>query len=196
MGSAKMIETVTPLPDAIGFSDSGCTIRLPLFADVIGTVFTLPLLAPPCVGLSAAGLDIAQSSKTMLGAALLERIVLGLTDAVEREVLLRLSASGLVDLVELAAVDVAVEDDEENEEKTVPRTRLAFSRDASFPSSRRNVEDVWWSGGGGRGLRSRGRNLSGSRVMCMEYGRRCRGRQGGDGSLGVRDFSARTLQGV
>ena len=196
VGSAKTIETETPFPDAIGFSGSGLPTGPPFFADMIDAVLKLLLLAPPCELFSSVGLDIPRSSKVVLDDALLESIVVGSADAVEREVLGGLPASGLVDLVELAAEDVAAEDDEENEEKTVPRTRLAFSRDASFLNFMRILEVFSGLGGGGRGLRSNGTNPGGRRVMCIECGRRCLGRQGGDGSLGVCDFSARTSLGV
>jgi hypothetical protein len=66
-------------------------------------------------------------------------------------------AAGLADRVELAAEDVAVEvEDEESEEKTEPRTRFAFSREASFPNSIRMREGFFGSLGGGGGLRSTG----------------------------------------
>jgi hypothetical protein len=83
----------------------------------------------------------------------------------------------------LAAEDEAEEEFEVNEEKTEPNTRFALSREASFLSSRRNRDSVLGSGGGGRGLRSKGTKPAGSRVMCIECGRRCLGRQGGSGSL-------------
>jgi hypothetical protein len=86
----------------------------------------------------------------MLDAARPESIVVGLVDAVEREVRGGFPDSRLVDLVELAAEDVAVEDDdEENEEKTVPRTRFAISRDASFLSFTRSLVVFLRFGGGG-----------------------------------------------
>ena len=59
-------------------------------------------------------------------------------------------ADGLTDRVELAAEVVAVEVlEEEREEKTEPRTRFAFSREASFPNSIRIRERSLGSAGGG-----------------------------------------------
>lgn len=89
---------------------------------------------------------------------------------------------GLSDLVELAAEVVAVEGLEENGEKTDPSTRFAFSREASFLNSRRNLEGCLGGFGGGDGRRSKGTKPAGRRVICMECGRRCLGRQGGAGS--------------
>ena len=90
---------------------------------------------------------------------------------------------GLSDLVELAAEDVAVEGFEENGEKTDPSTRFAFSREASFLNSRRNLEGCFGVFGGGDGRRSNGTKPAGRRVICIECGRRCRGRHGGAGSV-------------
>ena len=70
----------------------------------------------------------------------------------------------------------------ENGEKTVPSTRFAFSREASFLNSTVNREGFLGGGGGGVGRRSIGTNPAGKRVMCIECGRRCLGRQGGEGS--------------
>jgi hypothetical protein len=74
--------------------------------------------------------------------------------------------------------------EEVNEEKTEPNTRFAVSREASFLKSIRNLDGVFGSGGDGSGRRSRGTMPAGNRVMCIECGRRCRGRQGGSGSRG------------
>lgn len=77
-------------------------------------------------------------------------------------------AAGLGDLVELAAEDVAVEEEEEDGKKTEPSTRFAFSREASFLSCNRNLEGLFGGGGGGDGRRSNGTNPAGRRVMCIE----------------------------
>jgi hypothetical protein len=71
----------------------------------------------------------------------------------------------------------------ENGEKTVPSTRFAFSREASFLNSTLNREGFLGGGGGGVGRKSTGTYPAGSLVMCIECGRRCLGRQGGVGSL-------------
>jgi hypothetical protein len=109
--------------------------------------------------------------------------VFGSADAAEKEVRSdeRL-VSGLPDRVVFALVaegELFVE----NGEKTVPNTRFAFSREASFLNSTLNREGVFGGGGGGGGRRSRGTNPAGNRVICIECGRRCLGRQGGVGSL-------------
>jgi hypothetical protein len=134
------------------------------------------------------GLDIVGSSNKIPAAALLANIVFGSADAAENDVLSGLDVSGVVDLLEVPAEGEAGEGREVNGEKTDPSTRFAFSRDASFLSSMRNLEALWGWGGGG-GLRSKGTKPAGKRVICIECGRRCRGLQGGSGSLAGRDFS-------
>jgi hypothetical protein len=109
----------------------------------------------------------------------------GSADAAWKEA--RSAVSGLEDrdVDTLAAEDEAEEELEEvNEEKTEPSTRFADSREASFLNSKRNLVGVLGSGGVGNGRRSKGTIPAGNRVMCIECGRRCRGRQGGSGSRG------------
>jgi hypothetical protein len=171
-----MIETATPFPEATGFSVS-----------TFLAAFTLTLLvATTPVGLSNDGLTIAGSSTPLqaLKRDLLEYNDVGSAEAAWKEAR-GAAVSGLEDLEDdaLAAEDEAVEEFEVNEEKTEPNTRFALSREASFLSSRRNLDGFLGSGGGGWGLRSKGMKPAGSRVMCIECGRRCLGRQGGSGSL-------------
>lgn len=86
---------------------------------------------------------------------------------------------------ELSGV-VGGERDEEKGDRTEPSTRFALSLAASFLRSRRNLDGV--RGGvtaqGGVGRRSGGTKPAGNLVMCMELGRRCRGRHGGVGRVG------------
>ncbi len=145
---------------------------------------------PPSVGLDIAA---AGSSTNIPAVVLLANIVVGSADADENDAL---GVSGLVELVELAARDGAVEADEEKGEKTDPSTRFAFSREASFLSSTRNFDIFFSCRGGGRGLRSNGTKPAGRLVICIECGRRCRGRQGGGGSLEGCDFSRYPYVGV
>ena len=135
------------------------------------------------------GLDIVGSSNKIPAAALLANIVFGSADAAENDVLSDLEVSGVVDLLEVPAEGEAGEGREVNGEKTDPSTRFAFSLDASFLSSMRNLEAFLGWGGGGGGLRSKGTKPAGKRVICIECGRRWRGLQGGSGSLAGRDFS-------
>ena len=118
-------------------------------------------------------------------AALLANMVLGSDEPKDNDVLGDEPPSpGLSDLVELAAEDVAVEGlEEENGAKTDPSTRFAFSREASFLNSRRNLEGCLGGFGGGDGRKSNGTKPAGRRVICIECGRRCRGRHGGAGRL-------------
>ncbi len=120
----------------------------------------------------------------------------GSPGASERELLKDPGVSGVsgsvgVEAVGLAAEDVANEGFEENGKKIEPSTRFAFSRVASFLSSTRNLDSFFGSGVGGCGLRPYGTNPAGRREMCMEWDRRCLGRQGGAGSCGMLFFSAR-----
>jgi hypothetical protein len=106
--------------------------------------------------------------------------------------------SGLDDLdVDALAAEVEAEEglEEVNEEKTEPNTRFALSREASFVSTRRNLEGFLGSGGGGRGCKSRGTVPARNCVVCIAYGRRCLGRQGGSGNLGC-GLAATKLEGV
>jgi hypothetical protein len=137
------------------------------------------------------GLDIVSSSNNIPVAALLANIVFESADAAENDVLSDLDVSGLVDLLEVPAEGVAGGggEVEENGENTDPSTRFAFSRDASFLSSMRNLEAFFDWGGGGGGLRSKGTKPAGKRVIWIECGRRCLGLQGGSGSLAGRNFS-------
>jgi len=114
------------------------------------------------------------------------------SDATSDRVLL----SGVADLVELAAEDEAVEEAEENEGKTDPSTRFAFSLEASFLNSELIREGFWGDGGCGTGRRSKGTKPAGSRVMCIECGLRCLGLQGGSGNWTCCVFSARRFVGV
>lgn len=49
VGSAKMIETETPLPEAIGFSVSSRTTEPPFFAEIIEAALRLFLPAAPAI---------------------------------------------------------------------------------------------------------------------------------------------------
>jgi hypothetical protein len=142
------------------------------------------------------GLDISSSLTPVPAAALRENIVFGSADAAMKEALGDKLISALADGADPAADDEAVDGFEEKEEKTEPNTRFAFSLEASFPNSTRNPGSFFGSGVGGFGLRSRGMKPAGSRVICMECGRRCRGRQGGSGSLTGCDLSANDCVGV
>lgn len=146
-------------------------------------------------GLSSEALDMTGSSNPAVPRTdLLAYIEDGSADAAMNDGGL---ADGLAERVELAAEDEAAEvEKEESEGKTDPRTRLALSREASFPNSTRIREGFWGSAGGGEGNRSDGTQPSGQHVICIECGRLCLGRQGGSGSLAGRDFSAVWFAGV
>jgi len=151
-------------------------------------------LGPAPRAVSIATLDIVGSSSPAIPnpGLLLAYIDVGSEDAATNEG--GLSDAGLAERVELAAEDGAEEEDvEDSEEKTDPSTRFAFSREASFLNSMRRRDTFLGSGGGGRGLRSKGMKPAGRRVMCIECGRRCRGRQGGSGSLAGCDLSRRLV---
>lgn len=76
----------------------------------------------------------------------------------------------------------------EREEKKDPRTRLALSRDASFLISMRNLEGFRGGFVAGRGWGGLGwtaaKVVAGRRVIWIECGRRCLGRQRGVGNPG------------
>lgn len=184
------METATPFPATKGLSAS-------VNVAFVGVVLPVLLAIDPWEG-SNVGLDIVESSNPLLllNRDLLEYKDAGSADAVWKEA--RGAVSGLEDLdVEaLAAEDEAEEELEGvNEEKTEPSTRFAVSREASFLNSNRNLDGVFGSGGDGRGSRSRGTMPAGNRVMCIECGRRCLGRQGGSGSRGG-GLSATNLGGI
>lgn len=203
------------MPEQIGFSDSlllevlrdglkegvwlllrGRLTALPML--LLGKSLKLELMlfrgAATLEVSASGGLDIAaggESERDPAVAALRANIVFESEDPKDNEALGEDSASpGLSDLVESAAEDVAVEVLEENGEKTEPSTRLAFSLDASFLSSRLNLEGFLGSLGVGGGRRSNGIKPAGRRVICMVCGRRARGLQGGTGSLAGSDFCA------
>lgn len=104
------------------------------------------------------GIAGSRPSRLLNAAALLDKIVVGSADAAEKEVLVDGIVSGLVLLVELAAeveagealavvgLEVVVEKNELG--STTPRTFFAFSREASFLSSNRNLESFLGSGEG------------------------------------------------
>lgn len=96
----------------------------------------------------------------------------GSVDAAENEFRNGLAVSGVIDLSDAAADDSeeveVVDGVAEEDRKTDPNTRFAFSRDASFLSSMRNLEGFLGSLGGGAGRRSNGTKPAGSRVMCIE----------------------------
>lgn len=144
------------------------------------------------------GLNIAcaGSSDRLPAVALRDSIVAGSADAAVKEVLKPLPAPGLGALAGGSAGDVADEDAEEKGRKTDPSTRFAVSRDASFLNSTRSLDGFLGSGRDGGGLRSNGTNPAGSRVIWIECGLRCRGRQGGSGSLAGKDLSKEELLGV
>ena len=182
-----MMETATPLFETRGFSTS-------VNVAFVGVVVPPLTAAAPWEG-SSIGPGIAESSNPLqlLNFDLLEYKDDGSTDAARKEG----RGSGLEDLDvdSLAAEDEAEEEFEENGDKTEPNTRFAVSREASFPNSNRNLDGFFGSGGGGGGRRSRGMMPAGNRVMCIECGRRCRGRQGGSGSRGCA-LSALSLGGI
>lgn len=194
-GSARIMEHDTPFPEQTGFSVSCAIFESSTVQPFTELALRLCLGVAPGTLPPSGGLDIAMagSSTNVPAAALLANIVVGSADADGNDAL---SVSGLVDLVELAAEDGAVEADEEKGEKTDPSTRFAFSREASFLSSMRNFDTFFGSGGGGGGVRSNGAKPAGRRVICIECGRRCRGRQGGDGSLAGCAFSKCLFVGV
>jgi hypothetical protein len=157
------------LPEQTGFSISN-----ELFAGISD-----PKVAPLdpddwCSTIEGLGIADSGPSKPVPAASLLDRIVDGSADAAEKDVLEDRLVSGLGDLVELAAEDEAeevfavLEVLEENGENTDPSTRFAFSREASFLSSMRNLESFLGSRGGGCGRRSNGMNPAGSRVIWIE----------------------------
>jgi hypothetical protein len=157
------------LPEQTGFSISN-----KLFVGISG-----PKIAPLvpedwCSTIEGLGVADSGPSKLVPAASLLDRIVDGSADAAEKDVLEDRLVSGLGDLVELAAEDEAdevsevVEVLEENGENTEPSTRFAFSREASFLSSMRNLESFLGSRGRGGGRRSNGMKPAGRRVMCIE----------------------------
>ncbi len=83
-----------------------------------------------------------ESGGTAAAAVLLEYIVFGSAEAAAKDVLGDLLTSGLEDRERGAstAEDEAAGGFEENDEKTAPRIRFAFSLEASFPRSTRNLE--------------------------------------------------------
>ena len=98
-------------------------------------------------------------------------------------------------VVGVVACGVTAEDEEaveveENGEKTEPSTLFAFSREASFPTSMLSREGFLRCFGGGWGRKSYGTKPAGERMMCIECGRRLRGRQGGSGNCHCSLFSA------
>jgi hypothetical protein len=196
-GSARIIEHDTPFPEKTGFSASCAIFEGSIVDPFTELALRLCLGAAPGTLSPSGGLDIAiaGSSTNDPAAALLANIVVRSADADENDAL---SVSGLADPVELAAEDgaVEVEVDEEKGEKTDPSTRFAFSREASFLSSTRNLDGFFGSRGGGGGLRSKGTKSAGRRVICIECGRCGRGRQGGEGSLAGCDFSKCLFVGV
>lgn len=133
----------------------------------------------------------------MLNLDLLEYKDAGSADAAWKEAR-RAAESGLVDLEvdALAAVDEAEEGLDDSEGKTEPSTRFAVSREASFLNSIRNLFGVFGFGVAGSGRRSSGTMPAGNRVMCIECGRRCRGRQGGSGRRAREGLLARNLGGM
>jgi hypothetical protein len=203
-----MMEQETPLPEQTGFSESDPifpfnkepALMLGLEVEVLLKVLPvseaiLGLFAPPRA-FSSVGLDIVVSPNTELATDRRENMVDGSVEATERDARGEVEPAGLGDLVELAAEDVAVEKEEEDGKKTEPSTLFAFSREASFLSCNRNLEGFLGGKGGGEGRRSNGTKPAGRRVMCIECGRRCLGRQGGVGNVGVCDLKAKKLGGV
>lgn len=202
-----MIEQDTPLPEQTGFSESDPifpfikepALILGLPAEALLKVLPVSDELGDCLpprAFSSEGLDIVASSIDVPGTDLRANMVVGSEEATDRDARGDLGVSGLADLVELAAEDVAVEELEDEGKKTEPNTLFAFSREASFLSCNRNLDGFFGGGGGGEGRRSNGTNPAGRRVMCMECGRRCLGRQGGVGRVGVCDLNAKKLGGV
>jgi hypothetical protein len=150
------------------------------------------------------GLDIAGLAAKLPVAILLAKIVDGSPDAMESDPAIGdLGVCGVltvggdkVEVAEVATEGEAIEEFEENGEKTEPSTRFAFSLEASFLSSIRNLEGFLGSFASGWGLRSNGTNPDGRRVICIECGRRCLGRQGGAGSRAVRALSLKKSVGL
>ena len=103
-----------------------------------------------------------------------------------------LDDTGVDDCEDSATEDEAV--GEVREGNMDPRTRLALSREASFITSIRNRDGFRRGFGAGAGarVRSTARWFAGTRVMCMECGRRCLGRQRGAGNLGSCEVSVDT----
>jgi hypothetical protein len=204
-GSARIIEHDTPLPEQTGFSESDPIFpfnKEPALMLGLDELLIVLLASDPVVdtcapvAFSREGLDIVVSPSTVAGLALRANIVEGSDEAIDRDARGDLGVSGLADLVELAAEDVAADELEDDGKKTEPSTLFAVSRDASFVSCIRSLEGFFGGGGGGEGRRSKGTKPAGSRVICIECGRRCRGRQGGVGSVGVCDLNAKKLGGV
>jgi hypothetical protein len=141
-GSARIMKQDTPFPEQTGFSMSWATFK-GILVEFTELALRLCLETPSGELSPSDGRDIAGSSTTVPAATLLANMVVGSADAEENDAL---SVSGLADLVELAAEDGAEEADEENGEKTAPSTRFAFSREASFLSSTRNLDGIFGSG--------------------------------------------------
>lgn len=205
-GSARMIEQDTPLPEQTGFSESELIFPFSkdpaLMLGLVELLRVLPASDPipdTCVpvAVSSEGLDMVVSPGKVTGDALRANIVVGSDEAIDKDARGDLGISGLADLVEFAAEDVAAEELEDDGKKTEPSTLFALSReDASFLSCIRSFEGFFGGGGGGEGRKSNGTKPAGSLVICIECGRRCRGRQGGMGSVGVCDLKEKKLGGV
>lgn len=97
-----------------------------------------------------------------------------------------LDDTGLGDCEDSVVADDAVEAEREGNKD--PRTRLALSREASFIMSIRNLEGFlggFVAGGRGGGFGwTAAKVVAGRRVIWIECGRRCLGRQRGVGNPG------------
>lgn len=199
-GSASVMKHDTPVPEQTGFSESDP--NLPFIIDpplMLGLLSSSEPELPVCMPRKTAskeGLDIAASITVSKFADRRARIIEGSAEATDNDARGDLGTPGLVDLVELAAEVVELELLEEVARKNEPSTLFAVSREASFLSCRRNLERCFGGRGGGRGRRSKGTKPAGRRVICIECGRRCRGRHGGVGSVGASELKAYRAGGV
>jgi hypothetical protein len=115
----------------------------------VGITRSLTLSDPIVLPSISGRVAIVLSSVTVPVATLLEYRLFGSADAAEKEVRNDLFVSEPRELVVLVAVFVEVEVFVENGKKTVPNTRFAFSREASFLNSILNREGFLGAGGGG-----------------------------------------------
>ena len=164
VGSAKIIEHDTPLPEHTGFSVTSCP---PVFEILTTSPLKLLLLSAHWVQLTRLGVDIVESS-TLLNPPPLENIIEGPAPGPEKEVLDNPVVLGLLDLVELTPTDVVVEVFEEHEEKTESNTHFAFFREANFLSSIRKQKGFLGFGLGNIGLRSKETKPAVTLFICME----------------------------
>lgn len=179
-GSPRMMEQETPLPEQTGFSESDpifpfnkepalmLGLEVEILLKVLPASEVILGVCDPPEAFSREGRDIVDSPNTELATDRRENIVDGSVEATDSDARGEVDPAGLGDLVELAAEDVAVEEEEEDGKKTEPNTLFAFSREASFLSCNRNLEGFLGGRGGGEGRRSNGTNPAGRRVMCIE----------------------------